>query len=67
MGSGDNHAYGVIIAGGHTLALFLTLLATPVAYSLLDDLTVRFSSKARLAPLVPPGAPAPAIPGAPES
>jgi HAE1 family hydrophobic/amphiphilic exporter-1 len=66
-GSGDNRAIGSIIAGGQTLALLLTLLATPVAYSLFDDLAVRFSSKARLARLVPRGSSAPAIPRAPES
>jgi HAE1 family hydrophobic/amphiphilic exporter-1 len=38
VGSGDNRAIASVIAGGQTLALFLTLLATPVAYSLFDDL-----------------------------
>jgi HAE1 family hydrophobic/amphiphilic exporter-1 len=51
VGSGTNRAIGFVIIGGQTLALLLTLVATPVAYSLFDS-AASFGLFARLRSLV---------------
>ena len=60
VGAGDNRAIGSAIAGGQMLSLLLTLLATPVFYSLFDDVATRMAPRAWLRQLFRRRAQAPA-------
>ena len=44
-GSGTRRAMALVIIGGQTLSLLITLLMTPVTYSLFDDLEIWFRKK----------------------
>ncbi len=44
-GAEERRAVAVVVIGGQALCLFLTLIVTPVAYSLLDDLGQKFRWK----------------------
>ena len=44
-GSGTRRAMALVIIGGQTLSLLITLLMTPVTYSLFDDLEIWFRKR----------------------
>ena len=44
-GAEERRAVAVVVIGGQTLCLLLTLIVTPIAYSLLDDLAGKLQWK----------------------
>jgi HAE1 family hydrophobic/amphiphilic exporter-1 len=52
-GAEERRAVAVVVIGGQALCLLLTLIATPVTYSLLDDLAAKLRFR-RHVPVVEP-------------
>jgi HAE1 family hydrophobic/amphiphilic exporter-1 len=52
-GAEERRAVAIVVIGGQTLSLLLTLIVTPVAYSLFDDLSRLLSRRRRTAELEP--------------
>ena len=62
-GAVTNRSIGIVVMGGQTLCLFITLLLTPVAYSLFEDLrTWRPRRRARVRETAPAAVPTVPLP-----
>ncbi len=59
-GAEERRSIAIVVIGGQSLSLLLTLLMTPVAYSLFDDLGVRLRRLVKIRPHAPEGSTVPA-------
>ncbi len=64
-GAEERRAVAVVVIGGQSLSLLLTLLYTPVAYSIFDDIGAWFGRRFGRTPETGGGAPGAAVPADP--
>ncbi|HZW07369.1 MAG TPA: efflux RND transporter permease subunit [Phycisphaerales bacterium] len=61
-GAQERRAIAIVVIGGQSLCLLVTLLVTPVVYSFVDDARTRVARRFRAAPPAAPTAPPPPPP-----